>query len=85
MDSQVREKIVEHLKKNTIIRRWQHRFMSGRSTATNMLVYMSTLPKLMDQGYIVDFRLQGASMEALGQVQGVKWEAAGVVDQDVAS
>jgi hypothetical protein len=54
MESLVRDKIVEHLDRNSLIRPSQHGFMSGRSTATNMLVYMEALTKLLDEGHTVD-------------------------------
>jgi hypothetical protein len=46
MESLVRDKIMEHLDRNSLIRPSQHGFMSGRSTATNMLVYMEALTRL---------------------------------------
>ena len=54
MESLIRDKIVEHLERHGLIRPSQHGFMSGRSTATNMLVYMETLTKLMAEGHAVD-------------------------------
>ena len=54
MESLIRDKIVEHLERNTLIRSSQHGFLAGRSTTTNLLVYMETLTKLLDQGHAVD-------------------------------
>ena len=54
MESLIRDKIVEHLEKYSLIRASQQRFMAGRSTTTNMLVYMETLIRLMDEGHAVD-------------------------------
>ena len=54
MESLIRDKMVEHLERHNLIRDSQHGFMSGRSTATNMLVYMEALTKLLDQGHAVD-------------------------------
>ena len=54
MESLVRDKIVEHLERNSLIRPSQHGFMAGRSTATNLLVYMEALTKLMDEGHAAD-------------------------------
>ena len=48
------DKMVEHLEKHSLIRPSQHGFMAGRSTATNMLVYMEALTKLLDEGHAVD-------------------------------
>ena len=54
MESLIRDKIVEHLERNNLVRPSQHGFMAGRSTATNMLVYMEALTKLMAEGHSVD-------------------------------
>ena len=54
MESLIRDKIVEHLLKHNLVRPSQHGFMAGRSTATNMLVYMESLTKLMAEGHAVD-------------------------------
>ena len=54
MESLIRDTMVEHLEKHNLIRDSQHGFMSGRSTATNMLVYMEALTNLLDQGHVVD-------------------------------
>ena len=47
------EKIVVRKARPTI-RSSQHGFMAGRSTATNLLVYMEALTKLMDESHAVD-------------------------------
>ena len=54
MESLIRDKMVGHLERHNLIRPSQHGFMAGRSTATNMLEYMETLTRLLDQGHAVD-------------------------------
>ena len=54
MESLIRDKIVEHLERHKLIRPSQHGFLKGKSTTTNLLVYMETLTRLMDQGHAVD-------------------------------
>ena len=54
MESVIRDAIVEHLSKHDLIRSSQHGFMAGRSTVTNLLAYMETLTKLVDDGHAVD-------------------------------
>ena len=54
MESLIRDKIVEHLERNRLIRASQHGFMAGRSTTTNLIVYMDALTKLMEEGKAVD-------------------------------
>ena len=54
MESLIRDKIVAHLERYSLIRASQHGFMVGRSTTTNMLVYMEALTKLLDEGHAVD-------------------------------
>ena len=54
MESLIRDKIVLHLSTNHLIRSSQHGFMPGRSTTTNLLAYLETLTKLMDEGHAVD-------------------------------
>ena len=47
MESLIRDVIVQHLSKQNLIRPSQHGFMAGRSTVTNLLVYL-------DEGNAVD-------------------------------
>ena len=54
MESLIRDVIVEHLSRHSLIRSFQHGFMAGRSTLTNFLAYMQTLIKLLDDGHAVD-------------------------------
>ena len=54
MESLIRNKIVEHLERYSHIRASQHGFMAGRPATTNLLVYMETLTRLMDEGHAVD-------------------------------
>ena len=54
MESLIRDMIVEHLSRHSLIRPSQHIFMAGRSTVTNLLAYMETLTKLLDDGHAVD-------------------------------
>ena len=54
MESLIRDRIVEHLERNGLIRPSQHGFMTGKSTATNLLVYMEALTKLIDEYHTVD-------------------------------
>ena len=54
MESLIRNKIVEHLERYSLIRASHHGFKVGRSTTNNMLVYMETLTRLIDEGHAVD-------------------------------
>ena len=54
MESLIRDVIVKHLSDHSLIRASQHGFMSGRSTVTNLLAYMETLTKLLDDVHAVD-------------------------------
>jgi hypothetical protein len=54
MESLLRDAIVEHLVANKLIRDTQHGFTSGRSCLTNLLEYLETLTKLVDEGHSVD-------------------------------
>ena len=50
MESLIRDVIVLHLSNHQLIRPSQHGFLAGRSTVTNLLEYMETLTKLLDDG-----------------------------------
>ena len=54
MESLLRDSIVSHLAKHSLIHNTQHGFMSGRSCLTNLLEYLEELTKLMDTGKAVD-------------------------------
>ena len=53
-ESLIRDVIVLHLSSLNLIRASQHGFMAGRSTLTNLLAYMDTLTKLIDDDQAVD-------------------------------
>ena len=54
MESLIRDVIVQPLSSHNLIRASQHGFMAGRSTVTNLLAYMETLTKLLDDDQAVD-------------------------------
>ena len=54
MEALIKDAIVEHLAKNSLIRSSQHGFTAGRSCLTNLLEYMEELTKLVDEGLPVD-------------------------------
>jgi hypothetical protein len=54
MESLIRDKIVDHLVENELIRSSQHGFTIGKSCQTNLLEYLNTLTRLVDSGYNVD-------------------------------
>ena len=54
MESLIRDELVAHLEKFKLIRGSQHGFMRGRSTTTNLLVYLETLTRLINEGHCVD-------------------------------
>ena len=54
MESLLRDGIVEHLERHSLLRRSQHGFMAGKSTLTNLLEYLEDLTRLIDQGHSVD-------------------------------
>ena len=54
MEKLIRDVIVKHLSNHSLIRASQHRFMAGISTVTNLLAYMETLTKRIDEGNAVD-------------------------------
>ena len=49
-----RYQIVEHLQVFNLINDSQHGFMKGRSCLTNLLEYLETVTKLLDEGVSVD-------------------------------
>ena len=53
MESLMKDVIVEHLTKNSLIRSRQNGFTTGRSCLTNLLEYMEELSSLVDDGYPV--------------------------------
>ena len=54
MESLLRDAIVKHLLANKLIRDTQHGLTSGRSCLTNLLEYLETLTRLVDEGHSVD-------------------------------
>ena len=54
MESIIKDKIVEHLQVFNLINDSQHGFMKGRSCLTNLLEYLETVTKLLDEGVPVD-------------------------------
>ena len=54
MESIIRDRIVCHLVDNELILSSQHGFMASKSCQTNLLEYMNTLTKLVDECYNVD-------------------------------
>ena len=54
MESLIRDKILDHLTENELIRASQHGFTIGKSCQTNLLEYMNTLTRLVDEGYNID-------------------------------
>ena len=54
MESIIRDNIVSHLVKFQLIKASQHGFMASKSCQTNLIDYLDTLTKLVDEGYDVD-------------------------------
>ena len=54
MESLLRDQIVIHLAENDLIYQSQHGFMTKKSCLTNLLEYLETLSKLIDEGHAVD-------------------------------
>ena len=54
MESIIRDAIAQHLERHQLLKSSQHRFMSGKSTLSNLLEYLEDLTKLVDQGHSVD-------------------------------
>ena len=54
MESIIRDNIVQHLVKYQLIKASQHGFMAAKSCQTNLIDYLDTLTKLVDEGYSVD-------------------------------
>ena len=54
MESIIRDNIVSHLVANELLHSSQHGFMNSKSCQTNLLEYLDTLTRLVDQGYNVD-------------------------------
>ena len=54
MESIIRDAIVKHLAENKLLLPSQHGFMKAKSCLTNLLEYLETLTKLVDEGHSVD-------------------------------
>jgi len=54
MERIVKEKIVEHLEKNKLIRESQHGFRNNKSCTTNLLEFMEEITAMVDEGKAVD-------------------------------
>ena len=54
MESVIRDKIVSHLVSNNLLHSSQHGFWASKSCQTNLIEYMNTLTKLVDEGHSVD-------------------------------
>ena len=54
MESIVRDNIVAHLNMHALIRSTQHGFTAGKSCQTNLIEYLNTLTKLVDEGHSID-------------------------------
>ena len=54
MESVIRDKIVFHLVSNNLLNSSQHGFWASKSCQTNLIEYMNTLTKLVDEGHSID-------------------------------
>ena len=54
MESIIKDNMLLHLIKFELIKESQHGFMTSKSCQTNLIDYLNTLTKLVDQGYDVD-------------------------------
>jgi len=54
LETIIKDKVMEHLLKNNLIRNSQHGFMPGRSCATNLVQFMDKISKAVDEGDSVD-------------------------------
>lgn len=54
MESIIRDAMIDFLLSNKLICSSQHGFLPGRSTLTNLLEYLETLTRLIDEGHAVD-------------------------------
>ena len=54
MESLIRDAMIEFFITNNLICSSQHGFLPGRSTLTNLLEYLETLTRLIDEGHQVD-------------------------------
>ena len=54
MESIIRDAMILHLTSNNLIRASQHGFMASKSCQTNLIEYLNTLTKLVDEGHDID-------------------------------
>jgi retron-type reverse transcriptase len=54
LESIIKDKIMEHLLENNLIKDSQHGFMPGKSCATNLVEFMDVVSKAVDDGEAVD-------------------------------
>ena len=54
LESMITREIVSFLSENKLLNTSQHGFVSHRSCLTNLLEYLETLTKLLDEGHMVD-------------------------------
>ena len=54
LESIIRDKIIEHLEKHTLVRDSQHGFVRNKSCLTNLLVFVEEVSNYLDSGYPVD-------------------------------
>ena len=54
LESIIKDNIVEHLDKFSLIRTSQHGFTKGRSCLSNLLDFMEGVTKYLDEGQSVD-------------------------------
>ena len=53
MESIIRDAVVEHLVKNKLIKSSQHGFVKNRSCLTNLLAFLESVTKSVDDGHNV--------------------------------
>ncbi len=54
LETTIKDKLMEHLAENKLIKETQHGFMPGRSCATNLTQFMDTMTKAVDENKAVD-------------------------------
>ena len=53
-ESLVRDKMIEHLERFSLIKDMQHGFVKNKSCLTNLLVFLEEVTNYIDSGYLVD-------------------------------
>ena len=54
LEAIIKDSIMCHLIENKLIKESQHGFMPGKSCATNLVLFMDTVSKAVDEGYAVE-------------------------------